>query len=290
MTLYTAYAGTVVTSTASAANNMLNGPNGSGNLDTDTSWTATLGGFTFPVGAVTDGGYVQIGFTYRRAGGNNTPLLSWVLKDSLGTVLSSGAPGAVTQLSYTTVFATGTPVNLPAGVDMSGWTLELTVDNGGGSPSKRASVQVDAVQVRVNGTLPSPPTTPGALSVTSTGATSVGLSWGAATGQTGYRVEWSTDNTFATKSSATVGSGVTTYTVPSLTPGTLYYFRVYATNGSGDSSPSNTASTTTTAGKTVKWWSGSAWLDKPLYRWDGSALVPVTSLKYWNGSSWVETP
>lgn len=45
--------------------------------------------------------------------------------------------------------------------------------------------------------------------------------------------------------------------------------------------------TAPTAGPTLKYWAGSAWLPKPLKWWNGSAFVNTGVLKYWNGSTWV---
>jgi hypothetical protein len=36
----------------------------------------------------------------------------------------------------------------------------------------------------------------------------------------------------------------------------------------------------------IKWWSGSAWMPKPVKVWNGSAWV-TKPLKRWNGSAWV---
>lgn len=41
------------------------------------------------------------------------------------------------------------------------------------------------------------------------------------------------------------------------------------------------------AGPTLKYWSGSTWVEKPLKWWNGSAWVNTGVLKYWNGSTWV---
>lgn len=38
----------------------------------------------------------------------------------------------------------------------------------------------------------------------------------------------------------------------------------------------------------IKYWSGSAWVVKPVKYWNGSAWV-IKPLKYWNGSAWTLT-
>lgn len=36
----------------------------------------------------------------------------------------------------------------------------------------------------------------------------------------------------------------------------------------------------------IKYWSGAAWLAKPIKYWNGSAWTQKP-LKYWNGASWI---
>lgn len=38
-------------------------------------------------------------------------------------------------------------------------------------------------------------------------------------------------------------------------------------------------------GRSLKYWTGSAWEPKPLKRWDGSQWVSATP-RYYNGSTW----
>ena len=91
---------------------------------------------------------------------------------------------------------------------------------------------------------PSTPAAPTGLAATAT-LTSVGLTWSAASGATGYNV----------KRSTTSGSGYTTISTPtgtsstdnSVTAGTTYYYVVSATNSSGESANSSEVSVTPTA-------------------------------------------
>jgi hypothetical protein len=80
------------------------------------------------------------------------------------------------------------------------------------------------------------------------GGTQVQLSWTntftTASPATGNKIYRSPDNvTF--QQVATVGRNATTFTDSGLNPGTLYFYRVVATNQVGDSGPSNTASVRT---------------------------------------------
>ena len=95
--------------------------------------------------------------------------------------------------------------------------------------------------------LPAAPTAPNNLKATATSASQIALSWSAATGQTAYAVDRSTDggNSFVTVAT-TVSASATSYADAGLSPSTAYAYRVRATNGVG-SATSNTASATTPA-------------------------------------------
>jgi LmbE family N-acetylglucosaminyl deacetylase len=95
-----------------------------------------------------------------------------------------------------------------------------------------------------------PPAAPSALTATTVSSSQINLAWvDNATNETSYRVERSTDGTTFT-SLATLGANVTTYSNTGLTPSTTYFYRVLASNGSGDSAASNVASATTQAPST----------------------------------------
>lgn len=91
----------------------------------------------------------------------------------------------------------------------------------------------------------SPPNAP-VLNTATAGNTQVSLGWSAATGSpTGYKVRYGTTSGLGTN--IDVGN-VTSYTVTSLTNGTLYYFAVSAYNGAGDGSNSNQLTATPAVG------------------------------------------
>jgi titin len=93
-------------------------------------------------------------------------------------------------------------------------------------------------------TLVSIPAAPKALTITA--SSQINLAWtDASTNETGFRIERSTDGTSFTQLTTT-GANTTTYTNSGLTEGTLYYYRVRATNTAGNSAYSNTVSATTT--------------------------------------------
>ena len=110
--------------------------------------------------------------------------------------------------------------------------------------------------------------------------TKIQVDWAKVTGATGYKVQWSTDSTFATKSEGTVSSGSTvTYTInPStaLTAGTRYYVRVLPTKIGADEPPSDVKDIKThgTSPVTVD------------YDADNDGLIEVANLAQLNAIRW----
>jgi hypothetical protein len=100
-------------------------------------------------------------------------------------------------------------------------------------------------------TTPAPPVpaAPGNLAATAVSTSQVNLSWtDGANNEDGFKIERCTDagcSNFA--QIATVGANVTSYSNNGLSASTAYSYRVRAYNSGGDSSYSNTASTTTLA-------------------------------------------
>jgi hypothetical protein len=87
---------------------------------------------------------------------------------------------------------------------------------------------------------PAPPTD---LVASNAGRGVVSLSWSNnAVNQTGFTIQWATNASFTLGTgSTTVAADVLAATVRGLTPGTRYYFRVFATNATGNSTNSNRA-------------------------------------------------
>ncbi|RIK82215.1 MAG: hypothetical protein DCC68_06955 [Planctomycetota bacterium] len=105
----------------------------------------------------------------------------------------------------------------------------------------------DASGVSVASNFTSGVTRPGAVtsfSVTSWNETQLILNWRDTSGETGYRIERSTDGTnFSTV--ATVGINVPSYTDGGLTPGANYTYRVVTLDAQGDATTSGTSSSST---------------------------------------------
>jgi hypothetical protein len=91
----------------------------------------------------------------------------------------------------------------------------------------------------------SPPDAPSGLTAMALSGTSVALNWvNNATNATGIKILRSTDGVNFTLVN-TVPRTATTFTDTGLTPSTLYFYQVVATNQAGDSAPSNTVSVRT---------------------------------------------
>ena len=95
------------------------------------------------------------------------------------------------------------------------------------------------------------PAAPSGLTVVGVSSTQINLSWtDNASNETGFKIERKTGAGGTYSQIATPGANVTSYNDTGLTAGTLYYYRVRATNAIGDSAYSAESSATTSAGST----------------------------------------
>jgi hypothetical protein len=119
----------------------------------------------------------------------------------------------------------------------------ISQDPTGGS-SVPAGSSVDLVVS--TGPAGSTPAAPSDLSATAVATTQIDLSWtDNASDETGFKIERSKRVNTAFAQIDTVGADETSYNDTTVSKGTLYYYRVRATNASGDSAYSNEASATT---------------------------------------------
>lgn len=91
----------------------------------------------------------------------------------------------------------------------------------------------------------SPPAAPSGLAATAVSPTRIDLAWNDNSGdESGFIVERSADGGATWSVLDSVAADVTTYADTGVAPGATLHYRVKATNGSGDSAPSNIASAT----------------------------------------------
>ena len=91
-------------------------------------------------------------------------------------------------------------------------------------------------------TLPLPPAPPSAVSFSNITQTTVTVRWqDNSNNETGFKVERSTDSATWSQVGATTGPNVVSFNDSGLSPSSVYYYRVRATNTGGDSQPSNAA-------------------------------------------------
>ncbi|MEV6652797.1 glycoside hydrolase family 18 protein [Streptomyces sp. NPDC051219] len=159
--------------------------------------------------------WVQGGYAYLGASGTGT------------TDVSTWTQSAGTWQRLTTSFRTGAA------------TASVTVYTHGwyGTPAYHVD---DLTLMGPGGDPVQPPAAPTGLTAGATTSTTVGLSWAAATGATGYTV-------YRNGTKVTEVSG-TSATVTGLAPSTSYSFQVGATNAAGESAKSPAVTATTTGG------------------------------------------
>ena len=104
---------------------------------------------------------------------------------------------------------------------------------------------------------------------------------------TAYKMQYSSNNGSTWSTAVTVTGNTKTFT--DLEPDTVYKFRVYATNGVGDSAASVSAEVATEPAARGRIYVDGAWRDAEIARrYDGTNWVDVEVFRRYNGSSWVD--
>ena len=153
----------------------------------------------------------------------------------LAAVYTSNSIRDVSGITAFKLHSSSPLINNGLSLPFFGYTITNLTDFYGSSLPQSGSFDVGAFERPAVVTVP--PSAPvGPLAITQSGANlPVVLTWtDAATDETGFRVERSSDNVnFATV--ATLGSNVATYSDISTSPNVVYYYRVHAFNSAGKS-------------------------------------------------------
>ncbi len=167
---------------------------------------------------------------------SGTGTLAWTAAKTASWLTLSSASGSLTAGANTTVTATiNTAANSLTAGSYSDTITFTNSTNASGNTTR-------AVSLAISSAIPAAPVL-AALPTFSSG-TSKTISWSAVTGATSYTLQIASSANFASNllSSQTVTSPTGTFST--LTSGTLYYYRVLATNVLGSSAYSNTVFST----------------------------------------------
>ncbi len=159
--------------------------------------------------------------------------------------LSDGSPGA--QIYYTLDGSTPTTSStLYSGTNIA--VNATATINAIAAVSGWANSSVAAATYTINQQSGSTPVLPGNLVATAISATQINLTWlDNSNNETGFKVERKTGAGGTYAQIATTAANTTSYSDASVAPSTNYYYRIRATNASGDSGYSNEVSATTPA-------------------------------------------
>jgi fibronectin type 3 domain-containing protein/regulation of enolase protein 1 (concanavalin A-like superfamily) len=245
----------------------------------------TLTGFRSPDGinwtqqgtaTITMGSTVQIGLAVTS---HNNDAINDATFDNVTVTGNVGTPpptynGLPAPAGLTLSLGTGTGINLSWSVvtgatgyaidrssDGATWSQIATTSGAGATSysntglfgSQRYFYRVSALQGSTRSvpsavaTTVNRPNAPFNITVTPWTSNRAIVNWRDVSGDTGYRIERSTNGTTWTQI-ATVGRNVPSYINTSLTSGVTYYYRIFATSPQGDSLPSVVAATNNSLG------------------------------------------
>jgi hypothetical protein len=209
---------------------------------TDTAASSTSGTATIAVSPAAASRFVLSGLSSSVTAGA-AQSVTVTAKDAYGNV-ATGYTGSVTFTS------SDTGAKLPAGytftaTDKGAHTFSVTFATAGTQSltvKDASNSGLTATQSGINVA----PAAPLNLTATAASSSQINLSWGAATGATGYQVQRSLSSSTGWSTIATLSGSTTSYQNTGLSAGTTYYYRIVATGGSLNSAASNVASATTT--------------------------------------------
>ena len=185
----------------------------------------------------TNQGNVSFTVTVPTSVSNLAPKLELRSADRSTLIASAGPSGTNFSASLTASLSTGGSYRL------------VVQSNGTSSGATSSNYGFNVGSYAVNGTIVTSTDSlspPSGLTATSVNTSRIDLSWhDNASNETGYQVERSSDGTTWSTIAGTLPANSTTYSDASAAPGSTYYYRVRAINGSTNSDYSNQATATT---------------------------------------------
>ena len=189
-----------------------------------------------------------------------------------------------------------------AGNDCGGFMVTATANSGTASAAPvltatagdiTTNVRGPAIFVRlreVAGDITAPTLTSPTATTTGTTTASGTVSTNEANGTLYYLATTNATESVATvkagSSQAVSATGVQNVSFTGLTGSTTYYAHYVHTDAANNDSARVSSASFTTWVVQIKYWTGSAWIQKPLKYWNGSSWITKT-IKRWNGTSWV---
>jgi titin len=190
-----------------------------------------------------------------------------------GYFIERSLNNGVTWSTLTTVAADVTSYNSGALTAGTLYAYRIRAINAGGN--SEASAKASATTI------------PPAVTITATAASTaqINLSWTNVSGETGYRVETSTDgSTWSTLT--TTSANVVSYSHTGLSTNTLYYYRITAFNAAGDGA-STTISKRTHLSAPTGLVATPASTTSIALTWNNTTGETAYKIERWNGKAWV---
>ena len=207
---------------------------------TGSNWNTRIGSFRYP--SCSGSATVPVapsGLSVTRAAATNVSL-GWTDNSTDETAFAiERSPDSTSWAQIGTVGANATSYTDLTVAASTAYSYRVRATNGAGSSGFSNVVTVTTPAA------PAAPAAPTGLIATAVSRTQINLTWVDASGnETGFKVERSTNGTTFSQIGA-VGANVKSYSSTGLSKGKTYWYRVRATNASGDSAYSNTASAKT---------------------------------------------
>jgi hypothetical protein len=209
---------------------------------------------------------LHLSFPAAYSGNLHLYMMDWDSTSRRESITINDGSGPQTA-NVTTDFSQGAWVSVPINVAANG-SVTITATNAAGANAVISGIFL--------GGLPAVPTAPSGLTASAVSSSQINLSWTGSSGATTYyKIQRSPDGS---NGWAQVGTSLSTaFSDAGLSASTTYFYRVLASSGGGDSTPSNVASAITGA--------ALSYSQSPQGNWVSSYGADGYDLLGWNGGS-----